>query len=121
MAIHLSRVSNTGTKLVSQSNDFIIHALRRDSSGMLYYTKVGSASTEVGDFHRTDGTQYPGFLDGVDYVDETTEERSYVNHSADKYQQYRFEFRNINYFIDDDGYFVARINGNYDHNTQGPK
>jgi hypothetical protein len=121
MAMFLSRSASTGDKSVSQSNDFIIHALRRDSAGMLYYTKVGSASTEVADFHRTDGTQYPGFLDGVDYVDETTEEKSLVNHPADKYQQYRFEFRNVNYFIDDDGYFVARINGNYDHNTQGPK
>jgi hypothetical protein len=32
-----------------------------------------------------------------------------------------FDFRNLNYFIDDDGYLVARINGSYDHVTQGPK
>jgi len=41
--------------------------------------------------------------------------------SSDKYQQYRFDFRNINYFIDDDGYFVARVSGTYDYNTEGPK
>lgn len=121
MTMHLSRSTTAGEKTVTQSNDFIVHALRRDSTGMLYYTRVGSASTEVADFHRTDGTQYPGFLDGVDYVDETTEEKSYTNHPADKYQQYRFDFRGLNYFIDDDGYLVARINGVYDHNTQGPK
>jgi hypothetical protein len=121
MAIHLSRVLNTGEKSVSQSNDFYVHALKRDSEGMLYYTKVGSSSTELADFHRTDGTQYPDFLDGINYVDETTEEKSYVNHPADKYQQYKFEFRNVNYYIDDEGYFVARINSGYDYNTQGPK
>jgi hypothetical protein len=121
MALNLSRSVTTGDKTVSQSNDFVIHGLRRDSTGMLYYTRVGSASSEVADFHRTDGTQYPGFLDGVDYVDETTEEKSYVNTTTDKYQQYRFDFRGLNYFIDNDGYLVARINGTYDYNTQGPK
>ena len=121
MALNLSRSVTTGDKTVSQSNDFVIHGLRRDSTGMLYYTRVGSASSEVADFHRTDGTQYPGFLDGVDYVDETTEEKSYANTTTDKYQQYRFDFRGLNYFIDDDGYLVARINGTYDYNTQGPK
>ena len=118
--MNLSRMDNS-TKSVAESNDFIVHALRRDEDGMLRYTKVGAGSTEIGDFHRTDGTQYPGFLDGVDYVEETTEEKSYRNHPHDKYQQYRFDFRNLNYFIDDDGYLVARINGSYDHETQGPK
>lgn len=117
----LSRSITTGQKTVSQSNDFIVHGLRRNSSGMLYYTQVSSASTDVADFHRTDGTQYPGFLDGIDYVDETTEDKAYYNHVADKYQQYRFDFRGLNYFIDDDGYLVARITGTYDYNTQGPK
>lgn len=121
MAINLSRTTGTGEQLVSQANDFYVHALRRDSNGMLHYTKVGSASTELGDFHRTDGTQYSGFLDGEDYLDETTDTKSFVNHPADKYQQYKFEFRNINYFIDDEGYFVARINYNYDYNSQGPQ
>jgi hypothetical protein len=89
---------------------------------MLYYTQVRSTdSNVVGDFYRTDGTQYPDFLEGIDYVEETTEEKSYTNHPADKYQQFRFDFRRISYFIDDDGYFVARVGGTYDYNTLGPK
>ena len=118
--MNLSRAEST-QKSVEQSNDFIVHALRRDADGMLHYTKVGSGSTEIGDFHRTNGTQYPGFLDGVDYVDERTEDKSYKNDPHDKYQQYRFDFRNLNYYIDGDGYFVARINGTYDYTTEGPK
>jgi hypothetical protein len=27
----------------------------------------------------------------------------------------------LTYFIDDDGYLVARLNKSYDHTTQGPK
>ena len=65
--------------------------------------------------------QYPGFLDGEDYVEETTEDKTYKNNFHDKYQQYRFDFRNLHYFIDSDGYLVARINGTYDYTTEGPK
>lgn len=132
MTMFLSGISASsagGSKTVSQLTDFFVHALRRGGGsatdtddGMLWYTKVRSTdSTETADFHRTDGTQYPGFLDGVDYVDETTEDKTYKNNSADKYQQYRFDFRNLTYFIDDDGYLVARLGSNYDHNTAGPK
>jgi len=41
------------------------------------------------------------------------------NQNLDKYQQYKFEARKITYFIDNDGYFVARF-GTYDYNV-GPK
>lgn len=110
------------TSTLKKENDWYTHALRRDSSGMLYYTQVRSTdSNVVGDFYRTDGSQYPDFLEGIDYVEETTEEKTYTNHPADKYQQFRFDFRRISYFIDDDGYFVARVGGTYDYNTLGPK
>lgn len=109
-----------GGRQFSQENNFHIHALRRDKDGMLWYTRVRTTDNEVLDFHRTDGTSYPDFLEGIDYVEETTEEKSYTNHPADKYQQYRFEFRRLSYFIDDDGYLVARF-GNYDYATEGPK
>ena len=104
----------------SQQNSFFVHALRRDSDGMLRYTRVKTTDAEVADFHRTDGTPYPDFLDGIDYVEQTTEEKTLTNHIADKYQQYRFDFRRLSYFIDNDGYLVARF-GNYDYVTEGPK
>lgn len=109
-----------GSRVFSQENNFWIHALRRDADGMLRYTKLNTTESGVGDFHRLDGTPYPDLLDGTDYVEQTTEEKTYTNHPQDKYQQYRFEFRRISYFIDDDGYLVARF-GSYDYNTEGPK
>ncbi len=102
-------------------NDFTIHALRRDDDGMLQYTKIRSIDNETADFHRLDGTPYLDISTGVyDYVDETTEDKSYKNHPQDKYQQYRFDSRKVQYFIDDDGYFVIRFNEDYDY-TVGPK
>ena len=118
--MNLSRME-AGAKSVTQSNDFVVHALRRDADGMLQYTKVSSGSTDVADFHRLDGTQYPGFLDGEDYVDETTEDKAYKNDVNDKYQQYRFDSRKVMYFFDSDGYFCIRFNEDYDYSTEGPK
>jgi len=54
----------------------------------------------------------------MDYVEETTEQKSLSNHPQDKYQQIRFDRRNINYFIDSDGYLVLQVNGSY--NYSGP-
>ena len=103
-------------------NDFSIHALRRDAEGMLRYTKIRSIDDETGDFFRLDGSSYLDIATGAyDYVEETTEEKSYSNNPQDKYQQYRFDSRKISYFVDDDGYFVIRFNENYDYSTEGPK
>jgi len=103
-------------------NDFTIHALRRDDDGMLQYTKIRSIDSETADFHRTDGTPYMDLSTAVyDYVDETTEEKTHLNHQHDKYQQYRFDSRKVMYFIDSDGYFCIRFNEDYDYSTEGPK
>ena len=45
-----------------------------------------------------------------------------VDDPNDKYQQIRFDRRNLYYYIDDDGFFVIRFNGpDYDYSTIGPK
>ena len=108
-----------GGLLVSQQNSFYIHALRRDADGMLRYTKVKSTDSGVQDFHRKDGTPYPDFLDGLDYVEETTEVKTHLNHPQDKYQQFRFDFRRTSYYIDDAGYLVVKF-GDHDYSA-GPK
>ena len=101
-------------------NDFTIHALRRDDDGMLNYTKIRSIHNETADFHRTDGTPYIDLSTAVyDYVDETTEEKTYRNNEYDKYQQFRFDFRKTSYYIDDDGYLTVSFS-DYDY-TVGPK
>ena len=65
-------------------NDFTIHALSRDADGMLNYTKIRSIDDDVVTFHRKDGTPYLDIATGMtDYVEETTEEKSYTNHPQD--------------------------------------
>jgi hypothetical protein len=45
--------------------------------------------------------------------------KQYTNTPSDKYQQYRFDMRKISYYIDDQGYLVAKF-GNHDY-SQGPR
>lgn len=122
MSLYLSASTAAEAQSVAQSNDFTVHALRRDKDGMLYYTVARSTEDVVFDFHRTDGEEYTDFLQGQEYVDATPNApKAYSNDVDDKYQQFRFDFRRLTYFIDDDGYLVARLNKSYDHNSQGPK
>ena len=122
MSLFLSASTAASSQIVAQSNDFTVHALRRDKDGMLYYTLARSTEDEVFDFHRTDGEEYTDFLQGTEYVDATPSvAKQYSNDADDKYQQFRFDFRRLTYFIDNDGYLVARLNKSYDHNSQGPK
>ena len=121
MALHLSSSSGTVGQTVAQANDFTVHALRRDSEGMLHYTKARSTEDDVFDFHRLDGEQYENFLQGTDYVAEPSGAKVTLTDSDDKYQQFRCDFRNLPYFIDDEGYLVARLNKIYDYTTNGPK
>ena len=121
MALYLSASTAVVGQTVAQSNDFTVHALRRDSEGMLWYTKARSTENEVFDFHRLDGEAYEDFLQGTEYVTANAGARAASNDPDDKYQQFRFDFRNLTYFIDDDGYLVARLNKTYDHTTNGPK
>ena len=122
MSLYLSASTATQEQNVANSNDFTVHALRRDKDGMLRYTKARSTEDEVFDFHRTDGEEYTDFTQGTEYVEATSGvPRAYSNDTDDKYQQFRFDFRYLTYFIDDDGYLVARLNKTYDHTTNGPK
>jgi len=122
MSLYLSSSSAAVNQTVAQSNDFTVHALRRDKDGMLYYTVARSTEDAVFDFHRTNGEEYPDFLQGEEYLDATPNvAKQYSNDPDDKYQQFRFDFRRLTYFIDDNGYLVARLNKSYDHNSQGPK
>ena len=121
MALYLSASTAVVGQTVAQSNDFTVHALRRDSEGMLWYTKARSTEDAVFDFHRTDGEEYTDFLQGSEYVTANAGARATSNDPHDKYQQFRFDFRNLTYYIDDGGYLVARLNKEYDHTTNGPK
>ena len=62
MALYLSASTGETQQKVSHSNDFTVHALRRDVDGMLHYTNARSTEDPATyDFHRTDGEEYTDF------------------------------------------------------------
>lgn len=193
--------------IIRSTTSWYFHALRRDESGMLYYTTLRPADVGSVDVFNEENSQLTDLLDGVDNVEaaapvkevsfiaggtalssqanqsytlsnlkgnkkgyglsvqvlrnaagiitqisvlnggkdfvdgenviipssligevnagadvflEVTElVKTYSNSPSDKYQQYRFDLRKISYYIDDQGYLVAKF-GTHDY-TQGPR
>jgi hypothetical protein len=133
MAINLSNLIGTGGG-GSSSSVFDFHALSKTADGMLVYTlEDASSNTNIQVFNSPIKNSFYSLDDyveslppgrpknnisssgGINNVDNVGD----LNDSNDKYQQYRFETRKVRYFIDDEGYLVARLNNNYTYT--GPK
>lgn len=56
------------------------------------------------------------FEPGIDYIDGITEDHE-VEYDNLLYTQYRWDNRNIFYYIDDDGQLIQRIGFSYDYPT----
>lgn len=101
------------------SNPKYFYALRRTDAGDLYFARVNQLSKTDSITINTSGAasdNFPDFQSGVDFF-----EGRDVNHTivyADlNYEQFRWDDRNIFYYIDDDGQLVARINSSYTYPT----
>ena len=121
MSLYSAQVPQHKNKLL-QTQMTLPYTLSVETKMVCFVTLRLDQEDDVFDFHRTDGEEYKDFLQGEECVDATPNvARQYSNDPDDKYQQFRFDFRRLTYFIDDDGYLVARLNKEYDHTTQGPK
>jgi hypothetical protein len=94
--------------------------ITRDSSGLINDIQIhsGGASFSPNETVTVASSKINDVTDLTIRVTEVVKSFS-NNQNIDKYQQYKFEARKITYFIDDEGYFVARF-GTYDYNA-GPK
>lgn len=124
MAINLSGItSRGGGGGGSVSWDF--HAVRRDADGMLIYTKVTGSDNDVIDLVLTTKRDQNGetiFRSLDDFtIDPLTNLEVSRDPDIDPYYQYKFDSRSLSYYIDDDGYLVARMGQNYDYANNGPK
>jgi len=106
-----------GTQAADPQGDArYFYAIRRDEAGMLYFSKVDqlkdddSITINEAGLVENDFTQ---FEYNVDYFEGRTADdhsRPYPNLAWD---QYRWDSRNIFYYINDNGDFVVRINKGY--------
>ena len=113
-------VGNNPDQLIQQLGESrYLYALRRDDEGYLYLyitdQLAGNADVfqvnKIGDDPTKDFTD---FEFGVDFFDGRLE-----NHEIDpdivniNWEQFRWDSRNIFYYINDDGEFVVRVNQPY--------
>lgn len=91
------------------------YALRRNSDGELYFLrsdqlkdKDGIEINEVG----VDSENFEDFEVGIDFFEGIDADHNKVSENM-KYTQYRWDNRNILYYINADGQLVARLNQSY--------
>lgn len=101
--------------LLGENNTRYFYGIRRDADGTLYIAKVDQILD-------TDGIQvnrpgdpaedFPDFEFGIDFLEgiQTNHEITYDNL---KYVQYKWDPRNIYYYLNADGELVIRVNQPY--------
>lgn len=102
--------------ILGQGQSRYFYGLRRDDEGMLYFGKVDQVTGEGSITINIEGlteNNFEEFEYGVDFFDGRLEEdhtRPFPNLYWD---QYRWDNKNISYYINDNGIFVVRVNQAY--------
>lgn len=99
----------------SAMNPRYFYGLRRTDDGEVYLAKVDQAK-------KTDSVEinapgdpienYPNFQEGEDFLEGRDSNHDLVYDNLN-YEQFRWDDRNLLYYIDDDGQLVVRINQSY--------
>ena len=105
--------------MVNQVDARYFYGLRRTSEGELYFGKVDQLKSHESIVINNEGDpseNYEDFQQGEDYLEgrDVNHKRVYLNLN---YEQFRWDNRNISYYIDDSGNLVARINEDYTYPT----
>ena len=99
--------------ILGSDNPRYFYALRRDEQGLLYFAKIDQLKDTGTIVINNPGLNQNDFSDfeyGVDFFDGRLDEdhsRPYENLYFD---QYRWDNKNIFYYINDNGEFVVRVN-----------
>ena len=99
--------------ILGSDNPRYFYALRRDEQGLLYFAKIDQLKDTGTIIINNPGLNENDFSDfeyGVDFFDGRLDEdhsRPYENLYFD---QYRWDNKNIFYYINDNGEFVVRVN-----------
>ena len=94
------------------------YAIRRDDAGMLYFAKVDQIADDESITINNPGLTENDFTDfsyGTDYFDGRAELDHSRPYSNLQWDQYRWDSRNIFYYINDNGEFVVRLNKQYNY------
>jgi hypothetical protein len=103
-------------QLLGANNPRYFYALRRTDDGQLFFSRIDQlkdADTITINNPGPASEDYNGFDYGVDYFDGRLEEDHSRPHDNLQWDQYRWDSKNANYYINEQGEFVVRINQAY--------
>ena len=105
--------------MVNQTGNRYFYGLRRTDDGELFVAKVDQLKSDDSVQINNEGDpaeNYEDFAEGEDFYEgrNVNHEKVYTNL---KYEQYRWDNKNIFYYIDDSGNLVARVNEGYTYPT----
>jgi len=108
--------NNSLADILGEGNPRYFYALRRDDEGLLYFAKIDQL-TDLGSITVNNSglteNDYTDFEYGVDFFDGRLAEdhsRPYANLQWD---QYRWDSKNVYYYLNTAGEFIVRINQTY--------
>jgi hypothetical protein len=113
---------NISGLLSNKTGKNLVLTITRDSEGVISDIVINDGGEDfgVGDEILVSSTDINEEVSQSDLHLQVTElVKTYSNSPSDKYQQYRFDARKISYYIDDQGYLVAKF-GNHDY-SQAPR
>lgn len=106
------------TDLLGANNPRYFLALRRTDDGTLYFAKIDQIKDTDSVVINEPGMaedDYQEFDYGVDFFDGRDPVTHAKTHANLKWDQYRWDSKNIFYYIDAQGNFVVRINQEYSY------
>jgi hypothetical protein len=114
-------VTKENTKYKTFTDEYAFHGLKKDSTGLLIYTKILLSSDESVDITTGEGISYGGLKDLQDNIDNSGDNinesikgvdegvASHLNNSGKRnYDQIRFDADKLTHFMNADGFLVAR-------------
>ena len=107
---------NALSEVLGEGNPRYFYAIRRDDDGLLYFSKIDQL-TDLGSITINNSglteNDYTDFEYGVDFFDGRLAEDHSRPYSNLQWDQYRWDSRNVYYYINTAGEFIVRINQAY--------
>ena len=104
------------TDVLGEGNPRYFYALRRDDDGLLYFAKIDQL-TDLGTITVNNSglteDDYTDFEYGVDFFDGRLAEDHSRPYGNLQWDQYRWDSKNVYYYINTSGEFIVRINQSY--------
>ena len=104
------------SNVLGEGNPRYFYALRRDEEGLLFFAKIDQLTdtglVTINNSGLADG-DYTEFEYGVDFFDGRLEEDHSRPYNNLQWDQYRWDNKNVFYYINTAGELIVRINQNY--------